>query len=101
MGPKVIRPDAAPPPSDDVVEFPGQPTMRAGSAVPPVRLVLPVNAGPRRGLLALAVVVFGLAGAMGLAVASVFVLSPPAVSSVWQIVLFIVVWVIAAVIGIA
>ena len=40
--------------------------MARGSAVPPVRLLLPVNAGPRRGRLALAAVHMGLLGALGL-----------------------------------
>jgi len=37
--------------SGDVIEFPGEPTMAAGSAVPPERVELPLQAGPRRHLL--------------------------------------------------
>src|SRR5262245_30731384 len=96
MGPKVIRPDAAPPSSDDIVEFPGQPTMRAGSAVPPVRLVLPVNAGPRRGLLAVAAVLCGLVGVAGLSFSGL-VLKTSGTIAAWQTVVFVVLWPIVAV----
>jgi hypothetical protein len=34
----------------DIVQFPGPPTFRAGSAVPPVRVRLPLEAEPRRGV---------------------------------------------------
>jgi len=83
----------------DVVEFLGQPTMARGSAVPPVRLVLPVNAGPRRGLLVLAAALYGLVGALGLAVVCLSVVSPP-VSSAWQVVLFVLLWLVVGMVAI-
>jgi hypothetical protein len=50
----------------DLVEFPGQPTLRAGSAVPPVRIVLPLAAEPRRTLCTVLAAGTGLVAAIAL-----------------------------------
>ena len=54
----------------DLVEFPGEPTLAAGSAVPPVRVRLPLEAGPRRGWLAVAAAATGLLAALWLFMAA-------------------------------
>jgi hypothetical protein len=62
----------------DLVEFPGEPTLAAGSAVPPVRVRLPLEAGPRRGWLAVAAAGTGLLAALGLFMAAIVVCHAPA-----------------------
>jgi hypothetical protein len=47
-------------PTMDLVEFPGEPTLRAGGAVPPVRVRLPLKADPRRGQLVAMALYWGL-----------------------------------------
>ena len=56
--------------TQDLVEFPGEPTLAAGSAVPPVRVRLPLEAGPRRGWLAVAAAATGLLAALWLFMAA-------------------------------
>ena len=74
--------------------------MARGSAVPPVRLVLPVNAGPRRGLLALAATHAGLVGALGLVGPIIFIASPPTIRSASDLVFLALIWLILAPMGI-
>jgi len=61
----------------NLVEFPGEPTLAAGSAVPPVRVRLPLEAGPRRGWLAVAAAGTGLLAALWLSMAAIVVCYGP------------------------
>jgi len=75
--------------TQDLVEFPGEPTLAAGSAVPPVRVRLPLEAGPRRVWLAVAAAGTGLLAALWLfMVAGVLFYAPASLPSLQAIVLW-------------
>ena len=87
--------------TQDLVEFPGEPTLAAGSAVPPVRVRLPLEAGPRRGWLAVAAAATGLLAALWLFMAAgVLCYGPASMPSAQAIVIAVLMLPASAVAGI-
>jgi hypothetical protein len=60
----------------DLVEFPGPPRLRAGSAVRLVRVRLPLEVGPRRGLIAVMAVSWGVMALIAVAAAAALLSGP-------------------------
>jgi hypothetical protein len=87
--------------TQDLVEFPGEPTLAAGGAVPPVRVRLPLEAGPRRAWLAVAAAATGLLAALALFMAAgVLFYAPASLPSLQAIVLWGLVLPASAVVGV-